>query len=98
VVVAPEALAELVQISAWWNVHRRAAPRLFQRELDELLALLADYPDVGTRASSKRVAHARVADLRRSGYRVYYQVRLVAGEVLVVHVRHARRRPLRTRR
>lgn len=97
VVVAPEALVEVVQIAAWWSENRPRAPRLFQRELDDALLLITDNPDIGVRARSKRVGNARVVELLRSRYRIYYQVLPLTREVLVVHVRQGNRRPLRAR-
>jgi plasmid stabilization system protein ParE len=83
---------------AWWTENRPRAPRLFQNELDDALVLIAHHPEIGTAARSKRVGSARVVELRRSRYRLYYQVQSDTREVLVVHVRHGRRRPLRPRR
>jgi plasmid stabilization system protein ParE len=98
VAVAPEALVEIVRSSAWWREHRPSAPRLFQNELDDALVLIAENPEIRTRARSKRVGDARVVDRRRSRHRVYYQVVPASREVLVVHIRHGNRRPLRARR
>jgi plasmid stabilization system protein ParE len=97
VVVAPEALVEIVQIAAWWSENRPRAPRLFQIELDDLLSLLAAQPEIGVRARSRRVGNARVVEMVRSRYRVFYQIVPAACRVLVVHVRHGRRRQLRSR-
>ena len=98
VTVSPEALVEIVEIATWWRENRARAPRLFQTELDDVLLLIADNPEIGARARSKRVANARVAELLRSRYRVFYQVLPLTREVLVVHVRHGRRSPLHARR
>jgi plasmid stabilization system protein ParE len=98
VIVAPEALVEIVQIGTWWSEHRPSAPRLFQAELDQALTLLAAQPELGTRARSKRVGNARVVELVRSRHRVFYQLVVAKRQVLVVHVRHGSRRPLRPRR
>ena len=98
VVVSPEAVVEVVRIAAWWRENREKAPRLFQNELDEALVLIASYPEIGKVARSRRVGNARVLDLRRSRYRVYYQVQADTREILIVHVRQGSRRPLRPRR
>ena len=94
VTLAPEALAEVARIVAWWRENRRAAPRMFQNELDDALVLIAGNPEIGPRARSRRIGNARVVTLSQSGYRVFYQVRPASQEVFVVHVRHGRRRPL----
>lgn len=95
VVVSPEALGEVVRIASWWRQNRQAAPRMFQDELDDALVLIAECPEIGPRVRGRRVGNARVITLRRTGYRVFYQVLPLTREVFVVHVRHGRRRPLR---
>ena len=74
VTVSPEALVEVVRAATWWREHRPVSPRLFQSELDQALVLIAEYPEIGTVARSKRVGNARVLQLTRSRYRVFYQV------------------------
>jgi plasmid stabilization system protein ParE len=98
VTVSPEALVEIVRVATWWREHRPASPRLFQRELDQALALISEYPEMGTVARSKRVANARVLQLTRSRYLVFYQVVPPTREVLGLHVRHGNRRPVKLRR
>src|SRR5262249_35265795 len=97
VTLAPEAVVEAIRIATWWRRNRRAAPRLFQLELDASLAHPAAPPPSALRAASRRIRNARVLLLRRSGYLVFYQVDAAAHAVLVVHIRHARRRPLKPR-
>lgn len=94
VTVSPEAAVEVARIVLWWRTNRPGAPRMFQDELDNALELIAAHPEIGTRARSRRVGNAYVVTLRRTGYRVFYQVLAVTREVLVVHIRHASRRPL----
>jgi hypothetical protein len=55
-------------------------------------------PEIGTVARSKHVRNARVLQLTRSRYRVFYQVLPLTREVLVLHVRHGSRRPVKLRR
>ena len=74
VTVSPEALVDIVRIATWWRENRTAAPRMFQDELEDALVLIAEYPEIGARARSKRVGNARVVQLVRSRYRVFYQV------------------------
>ena len=42
VIIAPEAMAEVVMIATWWNENRPAAPRLFQTELHRAVLRLAE--------------------------------------------------------
>ena len=94
VTVSPEALIEVVRAATWWREHRPVSPRLFQSELDQALVLIAEFPAIGTVARSKRVKSARVLQLTRSHYSVFYQVLSLTREVLVLHVRHRSRRSL----
>lgn len=97
VILSPEALSDIVRIARWWRRNRRAAPRMFQNELDDALLLIASNPEIGPRARGRRVGDAHVVTLQSTGYRVFYQVRRISREVLVVHVRHGKKRPLRLR-
>src|SRR5215470_5013425 len=65
VTLAPEAVVQAIRIATWWRRNRRAAPRLFQLELDAALVHLADHPAIGRRADSRRICNARVLLLRR---------------------------------
>jgi len=95
VIISPEALVDVVRTAAWWREHRPAAPRLFQDDLDAALMLIGVHPEVGVRARSRRIGAARVVQLQRSRYRVFYQVLQRTREVLVVYLRHGSRRPLK---
>src|SRR5262249_4241774 len=97
VTLAPEAVVEAIRIATWWRRNRRAAPRLFQLELDAALVHLADHPAIGRRADSRRIRNARVLLLLPFGFLVFHQVAAWAHAVFVVHIRHARRRPLKPR-
>lgn len=94
VVVAPEVVAEVVRIVAWWQENRPAARRLFRDELDDALALLADHPEIGARATGRRLRGARRLVLRRSRYLLFCRVHAETQQVHVLLVRHARRRPI----
>lgn len=98
VIVAPDALIDVVRIAAWWSENRPRAPHLFRKELEDALLLLSSHPEIGRTARSARIGNARVVELLRSRYRIYYQARPAAREVLVLHLRHGSSRPLRPRR
>jgi hypothetical protein len=74
VTISPEVLLEIVRAATWWREQRPASPRLFQTELDQALNLIYEYPEIGTVARSRRVANARILQLSRSRYLVFYQV------------------------
>lgn len=93
--IADRAMAEIRKVSRWWRKHRRAAPLLFDHELDAVLELLEAYPEIGVLRKLKSAGDVRVAVLRRSRYLVMYQVLRDEQQVWIVRVRHASRRPLR---
>lgn len=95
--IAPRALAEVAAIVRWWRLNRLGAPRLFQRELDAALLIIAAYPEIGHRLPLRSYPNARSYVLKRSGYVVLYNADLTAGEITVVRVRHGKRRPLKRR-
>lgn len=94
VTIAPEAIAEAVKIAVWWNLNRPAAPRLFQIELDRVVSLLAEQPDIGRRVRARGRPALRVLTLLRTRYLVFYEYRADTGDVIVTRIRHGHRRPL----
>ena len=97
VTFAPEAVAEVAVIASWWNEHRPASPRLFQVELDRAVLRLVEHPQIGRPVRAVGHSNLRALVLKRSGYLVFYQLRVDERLVVVVRVRHGRRRPLRRR-
>jgi hypothetical protein len=97
VVVAPQADAQIKAASAWWRDNRKSAPDLLRDELGAALLLLAERPEIGRRIRNRRLGSVRLLVLRRTSYVLYYRVVPAAREAHVVHLRHARRRPLRLR-
>ena len=96
-IIAPEAVIEVSEIAAWWNAHRRAAPRLFQIELDHAVLRLAERPEVGPKVRVRGRPGLRVLTLRRTGYLVFYQFDAIEKQVIVVRVRRGHRRPIHRR-
>jgi plasmid stabilization system protein ParE len=96
--IAERAMREIRRISRSWRRHRRAAPLLFDRELEAILELMESYPDIGTRRQLAGVGDVRVVVLRKSRYLVAYQVVPMDEQVWIVRVRHASRRPVLRRR
>lgn len=93
--IAERALKEVASIARWWQKNRLSAPRLLQQELDAALQTLAGYPERGRRFPVRRYPAARSYVLQRSGYVVLYTI--VAETLLVIRVRHGKRRPLKRR-
>lgn len=97
VIIAPEAVEEVLVIAAWWNKHRPAAPRLFQVELDRALLRLVERPEIGPRVRMRGRTGMRVITLQRSGYLVFYELDEEAKQVSVARVRRGHRRPIHRR-
>jgi plasmid stabilization system protein ParE len=95
--IAPRALADVASVARWWQKNRLAAPRLFQQELDAALCVIAERPEIGPRLPLRRYPNSRSYVLQRTGYIVLYNVDPVAMAVIVVRVRHGKRRPLKRR-
>jgi plasmid stabilization system protein ParE len=95
--VGPGAMADIEKISRWWRRHRMLAPLLFDQELDASLDMLEAQPYIGTPTRLRSLGDVRVIVLRRTRYLVAYQIRPDEGEVWIVRVRHASRRPLAKR-
>ncbi|MBZ0234893.1 MAG: type II toxin-antitoxin system RelE/ParE family toxin [Deltaproteobacteria bacterium] len=95
--IAASAMTSIQRASRWWRKNRRAAPQLFDRELNAALDLLEVHPWVGTRAMHPVHGEVRVVVLQRSRYRVAYQLHEAAEQVWIVQVRHTSRHPTRGR-
>jgi len=48
--VTPRAFADIERIATWWRKNRRAAPQLFQGELDVACINIAAHPEIGHKA------------------------------------------------
>lgn len=79
----PRADADVFRISEWWREHRPAAPYLFEDELDDAFALLAEQPDAGHAYPRPGFPKLRRLLMRRTMYHVYYEHLSERNEVLV---------------
>jgi plasmid stabilization system protein ParE len=89
VVFQRRAVRETEAIDEWWRTNRPAAPDLFARELEAMLAVVALMPSLGARIRGKRAPGLRRVLLRRTKYHVYY--RIADGRLEVLAVWHAAR-------
>jgi plasmid stabilization system protein ParE len=73
--VTPRALAEAKRINTWWRRHREAAPDLFERELEAVLARAVLAPALGVvyEQDDLDVTVRRVL-MPRTHHHVYYAV------------------------
>lgn len=83
VLVAPRAQAHILEIDAWWRVHRDKAPNRFHEELEEVLETVSTIPAAGSRFSHPSGDVRRML-LRVTRHHVYYVER--EDHVLVVAV------------
>ena len=78
-------------VGAWWEANRPDTAGLFQAELADAVAQLADSPHRGRPYAASRLAAARRILLGKTGYHVYYTVDDDRAVVTVRAVWHAAR-------
>ena len=83
----PLAADEAQAAERWYRERNETASRRFQRELDRAIEQISERPESG----SPYLGNTRRALLRRFPFFVVYRVR--GGELEIVAVAHARRRP-----
>ncbi|WP_428265045.1 type II toxin-antitoxin system RelE/ParE family toxin [Haliangium sp.] len=72
--------------SDWWHEHRPRAPSLFDDELADAFALLAELPGAGRQYPHPEIAELRRLLLSRTRYHVYYVHDVTVREVVVLAV------------
>jgi plasmid stabilization system protein ParE len=90
VIVVAKAQRQAFACDGWWRAHRKAAPDLFQEELDHAVDSLSTFPDRGQLCPS-RGKPVRYLVLARTRYLVYYRVDDARAQVRVLAVRSALR-------
>lgn len=80
------ALAELGDIFAYIHERNRYAAAAVVGRIEALVALLEQFPEAGHRTDEPNV---RMFPVVRYPYLIFYAVDEPAGEVVIVHVRHA---------
>lgn len=85
----PRAFADLEDIRNYIYQHNPIASGRVVTVIERIVGRLADFPESGQRSNELDV---RVVYATRYPYRIYY--RIVADDVLVLHIRHAARKPL----
>jgi plasmid stabilization system protein ParE len=76
-------------VSAWWAKHRTAVPDAVIEDVNRVLALLLDEPELGAKAHSARLPGVRRVVLSRIRYHLYY--RLAEDTIQVLALWHTSR-------
>lgn len=58
----------------WWARNRDKAPHALAEDIEQALALISSYPQIGTRARNASVSGVRRLHLSRVRYYLYYRV------------------------
>lgn len=81
--IQPEAQEQLAALGQWWRTHRSAAPSMVLDELERLVKLLADNPEIGRTYSHGGLANIRCLRLRKTPYLIYYHYE-AGGDVVTI--------------
>lgn len=81
----------MLRISAWWRGHRLAAPDLFDEDIAQALALLAQSPYAGVVTGDARRRDVRRLSLEHTRLHIYYRVDESKQLVRVLEVWHQSR-------
>jgi plasmid stabilization system protein ParE len=84
----PRALADLAAILAYIRERHPAGARSVREALEKTVRFIAEYPHVGRRSGEQ---DTRVVAIGRYPYLIYWGIE--AGELVILHIRHAARRP-----
>ena len=85
----PRAFSDLDVIRSYIGQFNPAAAGQVVSLIEAICKRLGDFPESGQRADELDI---RIAFSPRYPYRIYY--RLAEGSVVILHIRHAARRPL----
>jgi plasmid stabilization system protein ParE len=85
----PRAFADLDVIRTYIHQYNPAAAGRVIALIEKIAMRLGEFPESGQRTDE---LDARIAFSPRYPYRIYY--RISADEIVILHIRHAARRPL----
>jgi len=80
------ALNEIDDIFWYISEHNRSAAAAVTKRIEELVALLAEFPQMGHLTDEAQV---RVLSVVRYPFLIFYAIDAEADEVVMLHVRHA---------
>ena len=67
---------------AWWAANRSDAPLAIEREMEQTLRRLSEFPLIGTPLPHSRIEGLRRSSLRHIHYHIYYRVTSDTVEIL----------------
>jgi toxin ParE1/3/4 len=85
----PRAFSDLEDIRNYIHQHNPIAAQRVVTVIERIVGRLGDFPESGQRSDELDV---RVVYATRYPYRIYY--RIVADDLLILHIRHAARQTL----
>ncbi len=85
------ALAEIESIFAYIHERNRTAASAVVKRIEDLIALLAEFPLMGHLADEDGV---RVLPVVRYPFLIFYAINQTAQEIVILHVRHGAQEPL----
>ena len=91
-IIRPRARRQFQAAERWWVAHRDKAPEAFDEDVAAGLESVAADPHIHQRVHGKR--NMRRILLERVRYYIYYRI-MDSGEIEVISVWHASRRPPR---
>ena len=72
--IVSSAARAIAEAADWWQNNRPKAPQAFVDELERALQLIAQQPEVGSRARNASLRDVRRVHLARVHYHLYYRV------------------------
>jgi plasmid stabilization system protein ParE len=84
----PQATGDLTDILGYLDERSPQGARSVKRAIHKAIALIGRHPQIGRLS---KIEETRVFPVGRYPYLIYWSIEV--GEVWIVHIRHARRRP-----
>jgi hypothetical protein len=81
-----EAEAQFANLDRWWRENRKAATEQLADELDRILLLLSETPDVGVQVNRRGIKHVRSVPIWKTPYLIYYEHIPGSGVATIVSV------------
>jgi plasmid stabilization system protein ParE len=92
VIITPRARRQLTAAVRWWLAHRDKAPEAFDEDVAAGIGAISESPSIHSRIDHRRGIRRMLFE--RIRYYIYYRIS-VRGDVEIISVWHASRRPPR---